>query len=150
MGGTSSNADLASLRTVLTSLYLSDWGSSVYTVHLRLSSLPSFITSYEYCLEILPSTLCLTPFHIRGVHFLGGSFFHDWNCSEFPSAFTWLVVLKIMLGPWDITVCREDVEFCQPVKYVWFFFFFFLFSFFLQQLSYASHPVWSLLNWIYI
>lgn len=55
----------------------------------------------------------------------GRVFFYVLNCSEFPSAFTWLVVVKIVLGPWDLTLCREDVEFCQPGKYVWLFFFFF-------------------------
>lgn len=87
-----------------------------------LSSVPpSWLATWSgFCFAILTSTLWLIPFHIwAGTS--RGQFFHVWNCSEFPSAFTWLVVLKIMLGPWDISVCREDVEFCQPVKYVWFF-----------------------------
>lgn len=71
----------------------------------------------------------------------GGAFFYVLCYSEFPSAFTWLVVVKIMLGPWDLTQCREDVEFCQPGKYVWLFFLLFFFS--LQQLSYAPLLVWS-------
>lgn len=69
----------------------------------------------------------------------GGAFFYVLCYSEFPSAFTWLVVVKIMPGAWDLTQCREDVEFCQPGKYVWLFFFFFS----LQQLSYAPLLVWS-------
>lgn len=147
MGGTSSNADLASLRSVLTFLYLSDWGSSVYSVHLGLSNLPSFITSYEYCLEILPSTLRLTPFHIRGVHFLGGSFF------------SWLKLLRVSIC-FYLTCGLEDHAWpmgyysvprgCGVLSASEICLVFFLFSFFLQLLSYASHPVWSLLNWIYI
>lgn len=75
MGGTSSSVDLACLTIVLTSLYLTDRASSIYTIHLSLCRLPSYITFYEYCLKILTSTLCLIPFHIRGVNFLGGSSF---------------------------------------------------------------------------
>lgn len=128
VGGTSSYTDLASLRIVLTSLYLADWGFSLYITYLHLSSLRSFMTFYKYCLEIPADFHTLTyTFPHYGCEFPGGQFFYVWNSSEFPSAFTWLVVLKIMLGPWDVTVCREDVEFCQPVKYVWFFFFFFFF-----------------------
>ena len=148
VGGTSSNTDWASLRVVLMSLYLADWGSSRYITYLSLSSLPSFITFYKYCLEIPTDFQTLTyTFPHYGCEFPGGQFFYVWNSSEFPSAFTWLVVLKIMLGPWDVSVCREDVEFCQPVKYVWVFF---LSFFFFQELSYTLHPVWSSLNWIYI
>lgn len=86
-----------------------------FIIFLLLSSYFDFLHSDFHCFTFE----CELP---------GGAFFYVLNYSEFPSAFTWLVVVKIMLGPWDLTLCREDVEFCQPVKYVWLFFPFFFFS----------------------
>lgn len=144
VGGTSSNADLASLKTVLTSLYLAGWGSSTYPAHWSLSSLPSFITFREYCLELLTSTLGLLPFHVRGVNFLGGSSF----MLEIAQSFH---LLLLDLWSWrsclahGILQCAERMwSFVSQWNMSGFFLFFF------QQLSYAPHPVWSSLNWIYI
>lgn len=117
------------------------WVQACAQTHSQLL-LPSAVC---YCLGTLTFHTSTSTASHSSVNVLGGAFFYVLCYSEFPSAFTWLVVVKIMLGPWDLTQCREDVEFCQPGKYVWLFFF----SSSSAAFIFSSSCVVSL-NWVYL